>query len=75
MLSMGYITPKQASIWDLRRRGHTQSAIAKRLKRSIQFVHKTLNLTDARITKAILETAKLHHISLQGDFDLTHGIA
>ncbi len=74
-MSMGYITPHQASIWDLRRKGHTQSAIAKQLKRSIQFVHKTLVISDARITKAILETAKLNHISLQGDIDLVNGIA
>ncbi|MHA1917049.1 MAG: hypothetical protein ACTSUV_01910 [Candidatus Ranarchaeia archaeon] len=75
MLSMGYITKHQASIWDLRRKGHTQTDIAKKFKSSVQFIHKTLNITNSRITKAILETAKLNHIKLSGNIDLTNGIA
>ena len=75
MLSHGYLTSIQAHIWDLKRQGSTQSAIAQQLEKSRQFIHKSLQQAEARITKAFLEVAKINHISIHGAVDTRHGIA
>ena len=75
MLSLGYLTSRQAEIWDHRRQGQTIASIAKKLEKSVQFIHKTLQKTDTKIIKSVLEVAKLNDISIRGDINTVQGIA
>ena len=68
------LTEQQAKIWDLHRRGQTQTAIAQILEKSVQFIHKVLNKSSTYITQAILELARINDISISGGIDTTQGI-
>jgi len=63
-LSSGYLTPKQARIWDFKRRGIQEASIARRLKVTRQTIHKAVDGANNKIGQALMETAKLHRIKI-----------
>lgn len=56
--STGYLTTREINIWDLRRKGHTQSEIGKILKITRQAAYKALGIIDNKVEAAFNEAAK-----------------
>jgi hypothetical protein len=71
-LSLGYLTPKQKNIWDLKSGGLQEAHIARRLSVTRQTVHKTLDTANLKIGEALQETAKINKIDIQ-TFDPAKG--
>lgn len=72
-LSTGYITQKQAQIWDLKKKGCPESNIARRLQVTRQTVHKAIGVANVKIEQALLEAANLNRIKVK-KLDATRGI-
>jgi hypothetical protein len=56
------LTPREASIWDLRRRQHTQSDIGRELGVSRQAVHKAYQIIDGKVEQAFMEAAETNNL-------------
>lgn len=69
----GYLTPRQRSIWRMRRVGLTESNIASKLNISRQAVHKALNSAEAKILKALIDAAELNRFEVR-KVDAVRGI-
>jgi hypothetical protein len=61
-LSLGYLTPKQKTIWDLKSRGLQEASIARKLNVTRQTVHKALDTANLKIGEALEETARINKI-------------
>jgi transcriptional regulator len=75
-----YLTPKQRTIWRLRFDGNSQSEISRRTGVTRQTVNKTLGVIDSKVTRALLEAAKVNRIDvrrleMEGGFLLGHSNA
>ncbi len=64
-LSLGYLTPKQKTIWDLKSRGLQEAHIARELNVTRQTVHKAIDTANLKIGEALEETAKINKIEIQ----------
>ncbi|MGA2385325.1 MAG: hypothetical protein ABSG33_02195 [Candidatus Bathyarchaeia archaeon] len=64
-LSLGYLTPKQKTIWDLKSRGLQEAHIARKLNVTRQTVHKAIDIANLKIGEALEETAKINKIETQ----------
>jgi len=64
-LSLGYLTPKQKMIWDLKTRGLQEASIARQLSVTRQTIHKALDIANVKIGEALEETAKMNKIDIQ----------
>lgn len=64
-LSLGYLTLKQKTIWDLKSRGLQEADIARRLEVTRQTVHKAIDAANLKIGEALQETAKLNKIEIE----------
>lgn len=61
-LSLGYLTPKQKTMWDLKNRGLQEASIARQLDVTRQTVHKAIDTANQKIGEALQETAKINKI-------------
>lgn len=64
-LSAGYVTPKQAKMWELRKNGMGESRIARELEVTRQTVHKAVNVANDGIFRALMETAEISRIRVK----------
>ena len=70
---VGYLTPREANIWDLRRRQHTQSDIGRELGVSRQAVHKAYQIIDSKVEQAFMEAAETNNLVVK-TINLVEGI-
>ena len=71
--STAYLTTRETSIWDLRRRSNTQSEIGRLLGISRQAAHKSLTQIDSKVEQAFRETAKTNNLVIKS-INLVDGI-
>jgi hypothetical protein len=64
-LSLGYLTPKQKTIWDLKYKGLQEVNIARKLGITRQTVNKAVTTANSKIQDALTETAKINKIEIQ----------
>ena len=64
-LSLGYLTPKQRQLWDLKSSGLPEATIARKLNITRQSVHEALDNANNKIGEALEETAKINKIETQ----------
>ncbi|MGO8805297.1 MAG: hypothetical protein ACLQO7_01655 [Candidatus Bathyarchaeia archaeon] len=64
-LSLGYLTPKQKMIWDLKTRGQQEASIARQLNVTRQTIHQALDTANTKIGEALEETAKINKIDVK----------
>ena len=64
-LSLGYLTPKQKMIWDLKGRGLQEAHIARKLNVTRQTVHKALDTANVKIGEALEEVARINKIDVE----------
>jgi hypothetical protein len=64
-LSLGYLTPKQRTIWDLKSSGLQEANIARKLNVTRQTVHKSLDIANLKIGEALEEVAKINKIDVE----------
>jgi hypothetical protein len=64
-LSLGYLTPKQKMIWDLKSRGLQEAHIARKLNVTRQTVHKALDTANVKIGEALEEVARINKIDVE----------
>ena len=62
---VGYLTPRESNIWDLRRREHSQSEIGRELGVSRQAVHKTYQIIDGKVEHAFMEAAETNNLMVK----------
>lgn len=62
--SSGYLTPREKTVWDLRRR-NTQSEIGRLLGISRQAAHKALELIDVKVERAFSEAAEMNGLEVR----------
>ena len=60
----GYLTPKQRKYWSLRRSGLTQAEISRKMEVTPQTVNKAFNAIDSRVSKALLDAAKVNRLEI-----------
>jgi hypothetical protein len=60
----GYLTPLQRRYWSLRRSGLTQADISREMKVTRQTVNKAFNAIDSRVSKALLEAARVNKVEI-----------
>lgn len=65
MIRTGYLTPKQLSFWSLRRQGLTQAEVSRKIGVTPQTTNKTFNAIDAKISRALTDTAQLHRLDIR----------
>ena len=61
----GYLTSYQAMVWDLFRKGLSQTKIAKDLGVSRQNIHKIVNKANNRVLRALLDTAEINKLDIR----------
>ena len=64
-LSLGYLTPKQKMMWDLKSSGLQEANIARKLNVTRQTVHKALDTANLKIGEALEEMAKINKIEVE----------
>lgn len=72
MMYANVLTHKQFTLWKMRRSGLSASEIASRLGISRQAVHKGLQAVEAKISKALISTARSSRIEIRR-IDLNKG--
>jgi hypothetical protein len=70
---MGYLTPRQKFIWDLKGKGLQEASIARKLDVARQTVHKALDIANSKVYIALEESAKLNKIDVK-TIDPTRGV-
>jgi len=70
---VGYLTPREANIWDLRRRDLSQSDIGRELGVSRQAVHKAYHIIDGKVEQAFLEAAETNKLVVK-TINLVEGV-
>jgi len=63
--SSAYLTPRETSVWDLRRRKNSQSEIGRLMGFSRQASHHTLELIDVKVEKAFEEAASTNGLEVK----------
>jgi hypothetical protein len=63
--STAYLTPRETSVWDLRRRKNTQSEIGRLMGFSRQASHHTLEIIDEKVEKAFEEAASTNGLEVK----------
>jgi hypothetical protein len=71
--STAYLTPRETSVWDLRRRKNTQSEIGRLMGFSRQASHHALELIDEKVEKAFDEAASTNGLEVK-NVNLVDGI-
>jgi hypothetical protein len=71
--STGYLTARETSVWDLRRRRHSQSEIGRLLGTSRQAAHKALAHIDTKVGQAFKEAAATNSLEVRS-INLVDGI-
>lgn len=71
--STAYLTTRETSIWDLRRRSNSQSEIGRLLGISRQAAHKSLSQIDEKVEQAFREAAKTNILEIKS-INLVDGI-
>jgi hypothetical protein len=71
--STAYLTTRETSIWDLRRRSNSQSEIGRLLGISRQAAHKSLSQIDEKVEQAFREAAKTNNLEIKS-LNLVEGI-
>ncbi len=64
-LSMGYLTPTQKQIWDLKSTGIAEASVARKLNVTRQTVHKALDIANAKVAMSLEEAAKINKLKIQ----------
>ncbi|MDH5771297.1 MAG: hypothetical protein OEZ25_08430 [Candidatus Bathyarchaeota archaeon] len=59
-----YLTPRQASIWGLRRRGKKQAEIARQMGVQRQGINRAFMAIDSKVGKALAEAARLNKLNV-----------
>jgi transcriptional regulator with XRE-family HTH domain len=59
-----YLTPRQASIWGMRRKGIKQADIARRLGVQRQGINRAFMAIDSKVGKALAEAARLNKLNV-----------
>jgi len=59
------LTSKQSLAWMLFQKGFTPTEIANRLKTTRQYVHQTLKISEGKISRTLLETARLNGLDIK----------
>ncbi len=70
---VGYLTPREANIWDLRRRDRSQSDIGRELGVSRQAVHKAYHIIDSKVEQAFMEAAETNNLIVK-TINLVEGV-
>ena len=70
--STGYLTTRETSIWELRRKKHTQSEIGRILGITRQAAYKTLGKIDGKVEQAFKEVAKTNNLEIK-KIDIVEG--
>jgi len=65
LIRSGYLTPKQLTFWSLRRQGLTQAEVSRKVGVTPQTTNKTFNAIDAKIYRALTDTAQLHRLDIR----------
>ncbi len=60
----GYLTPKQRKYWSMRLSGLTQADISRKMNVTPQTVNKAFNAIDSRVSKALLDAAKVNKVEI-----------
>jgi hypothetical protein len=63
--STAYLTPRETSVWDLRRRKNSQSEIGRLMGFSRQASHHALELIDEKVEKAFEEAASTNGLEVK----------
>jgi len=71
--STAYLTPRETSVWDLRRKKNSQSEIGRLMGFSRQASHRALELIDEKVEKAFEEAASTNGLEIKR-VDLVDGI-
>jgi transcriptional regulator with XRE-family HTH domain len=69
----GYLTSHQARVWNLFRKGMSQSEIASNLGVTRQAIHKTVNTASDRVLNALLDAAHINKLDIR-KVDPTKGV-
>lgn len=64
-LSLGYLTTKQRTIWNLKSSGLQEAGIARKLNVTRQTVHRSLDIANVKIGDALQELAKINKIDIE----------
>jgi predicted transcriptional regulator len=59
---VGYLTPRETRIWELRRHNLSQSDIGRELGISRQAVHKAYQIIDQKVEQAFMEAAETNNL-------------
>ena len=70
---VGYLTPRETRIWDLRRNNLSQSDIGRELGISRQAVHKAYQIIDQKVEQAFIEAAETNNLTVR-TLNLVDGI-
>ena len=70
---VGYLTPREVNIWDLRRRNNTQSDIGRKLGVSRQAVHKAYHIIDKKVEQTFIEAAETNNLEVK-TINLVEGV-
>ena len=70
---VGYLTPREANIWDLRRKDRSQSDIGRELGVSRQAVHKAYHIIDGKVELAFMEAAETNNLTVK-TINLVEGV-
>ena len=65
MSAMSPLSPRQKDVWSMLRKGLSISEVADRLDTSFQNVHQTMKNAEAKLTKALMDTATTNNIQVQ----------
>jgi hypothetical protein len=71
--AVGYLTDRESSIWDLRRKMLSQAEIGRRLGITRQAVNKSLGVIDSKTEQAFLEAAEANKLEIRR-LNLVEGI-
>ncbi len=70
---VGYLTPREANIWGLRRRDRSQSDIGRELGVSRQAIHKAYHIIDGKVEQAFMEAAETNNLTVK-TINLVEGV-
>ncbi len=70
---VGYLTPREANIWGLRRKDRSQSDIGRELGVSRQAVHKAYHIIDGKVEQAFMEAAETNNLTVK-TINLVEGV-
>jgi len=70
---VGYLTPREANIWGLRRSDRSQSDIGRELGVSRQAVHRAYHIIDGKVEQAFMEAAETNNLTVK-TINLVEGV-